>query len=373
MGDPQAEGFVDRIYEAALEQDLWLQLIEELVDRLGATSAALIPRGDGDGLWTRSAPEVRSEFYTRFHMSNPLQDSVDRIRSQPGYRPGVLSNLDLIETSELLRSEYYNAFLRPNGLESLVIIDFGGGGSSGASLDVGRADGRDFSDDEIRLCRALQPHFVRSFNLGVRLGVSRRPPDPLADGLERSQHAVMLVDEDARISFANAAAEAMLADGSHLTAKAGHLSAATPQATRALQGLIGAAISPDPALRTGGSMALPRQDGAAPLAVMAAPLRSERVALFGARPRAIVCVADLGCGADRTEASLRRLFGLTPPEALLARRLLAGLSLNEAAAELELGYRTARSQLERILDKTQTSRQDELVRLTSGSATIALG
>lgn len=373
MGDPQAEGFVDRIYEAALEQDLWLQLIEDFVDLLGATSAALIPRGDGDGLWTRSAPEVRSEFYTRFHMSNPLQDSVDRIRSQPRYRPGVLSNQDLIDTPELLRSDYFNAFLRPNGLESLVIIDLGKSRSSGASLDIGRAGGRDFSDEEISLCRALQPHFVRSFNLGVRLGGTRRPQGPLTDNLERSPHAVMLIGEDARITFANPTADAMFADGAQLTAKAGRLAAATPQATRALQALIGAAVSPDPALRTGGTMALPPLDGAIPMVVMAAPLRSERTGLFGASPRAIICVAALGERTGGMEAGLRELFGLTAQEAELARRLLDGLSLDEAAAELNLGYRTSRSHLERILDKTQTSRPDELVRLTTGSATIALG
>ena len=58
---------------------------------------------------------------------------------------------------------------------------------------------------------------------------------------------------------------------------------------------------------------------------------------------------------------LRCHFGLTPAEARLALRLVAGETLRSAAAKLGITYETARTQLKNIFNKTGTSRQAELV------------
>jgi DNA-binding CsgD family transcriptional regulator len=60
---------------------------------------------------------------------------------------------------------------------------------------------------------------------------------------------------------------------------------------------------------------------------------------------------------------LRALYGLTPAETRLAQRLAAGDELKAAAAQLGIGYGTARAQLAAIFRKTETKRQGELVRL----------
>ena len=58
---------------------------------------------------------------------------------------------------------------------------------------------------------------------------------------------------------------------------------------------------------------------------------------------------------------LHRSFGLTPSEADLALRLVAGETLQSAAAKLHISYETARTRLKRIFSKTGTCRQAELV------------
>jgi DNA-binding CsgD family transcriptional regulator len=60
---------------------------------------------------------------------------------------------------------------------------------------------------------------------------------------------------------------------------------------------------------------------------------------------------------------LQQGFGLTPREAALARALVDGDTVAAAADRLEMRYETARTHLRRILSKTQTSRQSELVLL----------
>jgi DNA-binding CsgD family transcriptional regulator len=58
---------------------------------------------------------------------------------------------------------------------------------------------------------------------------------------------------------------------------------------------------------------------------------------------------------------LKERFELTPAEARLVLRLIAGESLRSAAKALNIGYETARTTLKSVFHKTGTCRQAELV------------
>ena len=60
-------------------------------------------------------------------------------------------------------------------------------------------------------------------------------------------------------------------------------------------------------------------------------------------------------------AFLKERFGLTPAEARLVLRIVAGDSLRSSAAALGIGYETARTTLKSVFHKTGTRRQAELV------------
>jgi DNA-binding CsgD family transcriptional regulator len=60
-------------------------------------------------------------------------------------------------------------------------------------------------------------------------------------------------------------------------------------------------------------------------------------------------------------AFLKNRFGLTPAEARLVLRLMAGDSLRAAANALGIQYETVRTHLKSIFQKTGTCRQAELV------------
>ena len=71
---------------------------------------------------------------------------------------------------------------------------------------------------------------------------------------------------------------------------------------------------------------------------------------------------DMGMVVD--EGALSRIYGLTRGEAALARHLIQGTSLEEAAEKLFISLHTARTHLKRIFMKTDTHRQPEfLVRM----------
>jgi DNA-binding CsgD family transcriptional regulator len=60
-------------------------------------------------------------------------------------------------------------------------------------------------------------------------------------------------------------------------------------------------------------------------------------------------------------AFLQATFDLTPAEARLVLRLVAGDSLKSSAKALGIGYETARTTLKSVFHKTGTCRQVELV------------
>lgn len=67
---------------------------------------------------------------------------------------------------------------------------------------------------------------------------------------------------------------------------------------------------------------------------------------------------------------LSRLFDLTPSQASLLSRLIGGESVMQAAVALRIRPETARSHLKAVLDRTNTHRQSDLVRLVMGSPAV---
>jgi DNA-binding CsgD family transcriptional regulator/ketosteroid isomerase-like protein len=89
---------------------------------------------------------------------------------------------------------------------------------------------------------------------------------------------------------------------------------------------------------------------------------------------AIVCVLlvsdgmtyvefDQVAGLERRMATAQAIFGLSPGQMALARRIASGDSLTAAAEQLGITINTARTHLKRIYDKTGVNAQTSLVRL----------
>jgi DNA-binding CsgD family transcriptional regulator len=82
-----------------------------------------------------------------------------------------------------------------------------------------------------------------------------------------------------------------------------------------------------------------------------------------AEPAVAIFIADPEARPRDLSERFAQLFGLTPAEARLAARLAAGDSPAAVAEALGLSKHTIRVQLKALMDKTDTHRQAELVRL----------
>lgn len=90
------------------------------------------------------------------------------------------------------------------------------------------------------------------------------------------------------------------------------------------------------------------------------------------QPAVVLYVRDAVGKSQVNNTVAKQLFNFTPAETALALELANGLSLEEAAENLNIMRNTARAHLRAIFSKTGVRRQAELVRVMLNSV-VALG
>src|SRR5690606_12330925 len=114
---------------------------------------------------------------------------------------------------------------------------------------------------------------------------------------------------------------------------------------------------------------LPRPDGHRDLLVGVSAIPADP----SAEPRqavAVVFIADPGTSPVTSPAALAALFGLTPTEARIALGLAAGKRPAAIASELRVAQTTIAFHMRNLFQKTDTSRQAELVALIHSSPAL---
>jgi pSer/pThr/pTyr-binding forkhead associated (FHA) protein/DNA-binding CsgD family transcriptional regulator len=188
----------------------------------------------------------------------------------------------------------------------------------------------------------------RVLNDGGVTGVS-------AEVLDTLQIAVVLVSSGGRhVLWANRSARQILNRAEGLSVGPRGLHVADGVAAQRLRHALASETD-----RGGGALHVPRPSGR-PLALVTSPLAAGSTP---AGPIHAVFITDPDAEIEAPAAFLARLYGLTPAESDVAEELLAGRAPDEVAAQLGISIHTARTHVKRILSKTETRRQSELIRL----------
>jgi DNA-binding CsgD family transcriptional regulator/PAS domain-containing protein len=368
-GEKGENGFLDLVYEAALDADLWPVILERFSDMIGGNSAALMWQnqitGAGTSFTARTDPALTEQFFGHYARINPLRRSAEFVRRAIlDWKPQIILDEDQMPKEAFVKTEFYNDFFRVFDVHSTVTLGLALRGVEGGTVDVMRSRrSGPFSADDLSLCANLQPHLVRAFRLGQKFAATRSLGATMAEVVDHSPYGLFVLDADGRVRHVNRTGEALIAARQGLTVIRGRLTAGSPEATRRLDGLIAAAALGDGEQRSGGSMALTAPNRRLPLSIMVSPVRSERLSVFGSGPAVVVCVTDLEAGISVPDQRLRDLFGLSAAEARVALALFEGLDPRQAAERLGVSFYTVRGHLVRIFDKTHTHGQVQLARL----------
>jgi len=357
---------IDLVYDSALDAAVWPRLLEQLADFFGSGATILLFQNQitmqGDGITVRLEDGALRTFYGHYAARNPLtaRNDLSKIKNAKAF--SVIVDEHIIEKRAFARTEYYTDFFAAHEMHHALMVTIGVRGQSVATLNLTRQKRHEqFDSEAMTAARALQPHLARSFRIGLELAEARQANSALVDSMEHSRYGLFLLDDTGRVWHANGRAEGMLGDG--ITTINGELTAQHPETSRKLHKMIDAAcVARVERPRVGGTLSVPRKARRA-LSLIVTPLKHEAVPLAISGPTALVIVSDPEAGIMLPADGLKELFGLTPAEAAVALELLAGYDTKAVARRLGLSVHTVRVHLARIMSKTHTSRQAELMRL----------
>lgn len=294
-------------------------------------------------------------------------------RKRPVVRAGdVVLTKEFMPDAELRRTEMYNDYLKDRGLHEGLRLDVWAGEGWIEDMSFLRPwSSGPYDAGERRLALALMPHLQRSTAVARRLREAGQLALAGLAALENLPTAMILLNYRGQVLHRNRCAAALLLSNDGLTETPLGLAGATLSITRQLMVQVDAAQRRHGHLPRSGAMQLPRPSGSAALSATIVPLGQDLVVpgrdLVGAgwanRPAVLVCIIDPQSTLKPDHARLKALFDLTPAEASLVSQLMAGHELKDIAERRGRRISTLRSQLGRVLEKTETSRQVELISL----------
>ena len=207
----------------------------------------------------------------------------------------------------------------------------------------------DFSDKELQRLRELIPHLEQAWAGYRHLSQLESSLETLTSLWDACGHAVMVIDDQLKVHFANRAAEDIFAEPSGLRCHHGTLKLATTaqeakfrqQARQVTNGStqIFSFAQPDAAEPNGLRATLFRLPDGQIALVITEPTRSS---------------TDFQHG-------LRQHFNMTPSEAKLVNALIVGDSLRDFADSRQVCYETARTHLKNAMAKNGWRRQTQMI------------
>lgn len=366
MNQDELLSLIDGIYGASEADGAgWPAILQRLADAFGAGDASLSAVSSTAVPWLvapRSDPDFLASYAAYYHPLNLFWRHASQL-------PAGMVAIDamVVPRETLQASEFYNEWSKPQNY--LYVM--------GATLlveDDWRVEfvvpGKNaFGPGQIKLYHAIAPHLTRAIQMAHRLGRVQIEHAGAADALDRLSQAVMMVDSESRVLFANRAANALFGNGLNLAG--GILRAGVREQTQELHRMV-AGCSRDTSENSGGQVAISRGPDRPPLSLLVIPARSQPAQsqlewLPGREPCAMIFATDPETIATPEINFLQKQFGMTPAEALLTRELLKGDGILAAAGRIGIAVPTARTQLASALTKTGAKRQADLVRLVLNS------
>ena len=380
------------LYESATTPERLPVFLQQLAGVLGAKAAVfreVILDGGEPTRIMRNSPAVTVGLdpeairrYVEYYNSVDLY--VQRIIATPNHRTSDCGlSQAVVPFDEMYRTEMYNDYTKVFDVVPMMwgkLLDQPG---YFAGVSFMRSERKPFFEcRELQLLSSLIPHMRQSLRLS---NVLRSHEAIHKHGFDKMGIAICLIRQEGTILHSTESAEQMFSSGNGIEKQNGRLRVFAEREQRMLDALIrgacgtGANSSLERAVQTescvaggdtvrsstsqsGGVMLVTRRPPLRPIQVMVTPFCSG-VLMNAAEATALIHFSDPAAAPPSRASALKALYRLTPVESRLADLLLRGLEVREAAEQLQTTIESARFHLKRILAKTDTRRQAELMRL----------
>ncbi len=344
-----------------LSDEAWNDALMHVAGITGASYLAVMTRDEWTGQFFVTEPvkvsqRLLDDYEAEFRVCNPMNKMKVLLHDGDTYL-----DWDVLGRSFIKRSSYYQEFMRPHGLGSILghRVDTAEGQANYLSIHR-LANEPEFEADAVCAIAKVHGALSRTFRLRQQLRGLQQTQAWQRAVLDSLGFPVMLVNEAGVVQQANRAAEGRLSEPAcplSLHGRSPHRQALLHIVRRAL-GKPGE--PPGPA-----SVRLPRDELHAGATCVALPLGEGDEGAPAMRYGAALLMVWQARPKEPPSVLLRQLFGLTQAEIQVAGLLAQGYAPQEVAQQRECAESTVRSQIKAIFRKMHVRRQQELVRLLS--------
>jgi DNA-binding CsgD family transcriptional regulator len=353
--------FLDLVYDAATEPELWSSVLTEISDMTASQGGVLFGQSIRKVFFDYNGrlDVDRIRLYQEHHLSNIWSEYMFR---QPAGR--LVGSDEIAPLSTLRQTSFFDDILRPQEIAHSVMAKLFGDDDFHGAFNICRSEQQGPMDESgRRLISAIVPHLRRSVALGFRLDGYRAIQRAEYAVLDQLASGVILLDQRNRILYLNAAARLLGVEGGALSLRGGTLRARSQAHAKRLDDLILGAQGGLPA----SAMSIPRIGSGQLLTVLISSVRGRDIERFADRsmPDAavLIFVVDPVNSSGMSISWVVDAFGLTPAEARVALAASSGAAIPVVAMSLRLSQNTIKTHLRRIYAKTGTCRQAELARV----------
>lgn len=350
------------VYEAALDTELWPQIVNGIADMIGAESTHLMAVETGTGTDPLGFLERQDPAAHRDYMENFLPHDIRVPRLATSRVGKIIRDQDVWTPEEKLSSPLYQDYQRVHKLYEITGAQLGIEGHL-TWLGFSRKTQSPFEGAELRAIELLIPHVRQAVRISLELRARELSTLALGDMWSLSGRGVVILAPDGTIWYSNNEAEAMCLAG-RIRMSGKRLSFRE----NAVNGLLAVNLM---ALREG------RPPSASPAAGMTTSVDGEQTGIrfmpltsgSGAAPHGaclLVMLTPLSTQPRASAAEISQfgsLFALTPSEQRVLTAASNGVELAAHARERGVSVDTVRQQMKAILGKTNCRSQKGLLRL----------
>lgn len=362
----QLSGLIGEIYDAALDPSLWNRLLPKTVDFVGGSGAGLFRKDVLSKSGMAYYGSGIDPYYTKIYFEKYVRYDPSSMGHFFAAVEQPISTVDLMAIDEFYRSRFYLEWAKPQGLVDFISASLDKSPASIAMFGVFRNESQGMATpDTYRRMRLIVPHIRRSVLIGRFIDLKTGEAESFADVLDGLAVSIFLVGETGRIMHSNGAGLALVRKGDPLVNVNGYLATREQKLTEQFKQLFQACASGDVALGVQG-ISFPLEDrGGTRMAAHILPLTvgKRRNAHKSYQAVAAVFVREASIDPISPPELVAKAFNLTPTELRVFLAIVEVGGVPEVAHAIGIAESTVKTHLNRLFEKTGTSRQADLVKV----------
>ncbi len=357
MEDQKFSDFIGVIYDCIAAPASWKQALHNIANQFESDVVWLSvsnPRLQKTRMAAVAGDPEKSQLLTAHVEQNPFFKIMHKMELD--HPTGLLQLCNLMGPDGLAvfqNSDFVKNYAVPTGMSDGVGISLMNQTNRVATLGMAASASRShYKTSEYDTLALLAPHIRRAVTIGDLFETQARESNMFREVVEKFNMAVLVVDADMNLLFANPIAENYLREGSLFTTESKKITVKNELAHASIQNAVAMGEREEVSL-AGSGIGVPLYKTQFPAIAHVLPLgRRLEKQQFHSRAAAAIFVATPRSDALPTIDAIAALFGLTQAEKHVAAQAASGVAAPEIALQRGVSIATIRSQISAIYDKT---------------------